>query len=152
MSHITELVERVRATAPRFTKCPEHQQLVYAVESIVAVELSAPYVDLWNAQAFIEEVCLDLDVDIPAVERHKIEKRFVACASHSRYTITISASTVSTLTLCHELAHLLVHEHAGHHKEWRNQFVELARRYVSVEHGALLHSLYNRCGLDTAWK
>lgn len=151
MTHILELTERVQTLAPRFKKCPDHQQLVYAVESIVGAELPAPTVDLWGAQAFIADVANEIGADIPEIVREKISDRFVACASHERYVIVLGASTVSTLTLCHEFAHLLVSKTAGHRKEWRNQFVNLARSFVSCEHGALLVHLYNRVGLDTHW-
>jgi hypothetical protein len=152
MTYIITLTERAQATAKGFKKYPEHQQLVYGVESVVEVELPSPTVDLNGARSFISDLCLDLEVDVPSVERRKIDGRFVACASYSHYEITFRASTVSTLTLCHELSHLLVSQHAGHHKEWRNKFVDIARQAVSFEHGALLYNLYNRCGLNTAWK
>lgn len=150
MSHIREYVARVHALAPSFTKCPEHQRLAYAVETVVEGALPLSTIGLADARAFVERVCLDEEVDVPDVVQHRL-RNFTACARHDSHTIVLSDSTTTTLVLCHELAHLIEGKGVGHTDSWRDQFVHLVRRHVSVDHGALLHSLYQRCDLPTAW-
>lgn len=151
MSHVSEYLTEVRSMGSRFSKrMPEHQRLVYAVEAVVAGVLPSATVSLHGARAFVDAICEDLGVDTPEVIVKSV-RGFTACASHSAYTIVLSTKSISTMVLCHELAHLLCGEGEGHHENWRTTFVRLARRFVSVEHGALLHTLYNRCDLPTAW-
>lgn len=150
MSHILEYVEQVQGLAPRFTKCPEHQRLAYAIETVVEGALPPSTVSLEEARAFIERVCLDEGHDVPEIVHHAM-RAFTACAKHDAYTIVLGERSTNVLTLCHELAHLIEGKGVGHDGPWRDQFVHLARRHVSLEHGALLHNLYQRCGLRTAW-
>lgn len=151
MTHVSEFVTEVRSVGERFSKrMPEHQRLVYAVEAVVAGVLPSATVSLHGAREFVDAICADLGVNTPEVIVKNI-RGFTACASHDAYTIVLSKDTISTMVLCHELAHLLCDESEGHHDEWRTTFVRLARRFISVEHGALLHTLYNRCDLPTAW-
>lgn len=153
MNHVSEFISSVENTAKYYgPKYPRHQKLTYAIESVVARALPSRTTDLWGAREFIEGVCLGIGADIPEVVRGKIDKNFTATASKKHNVITLGASTTSTLTLCHELAHILVSENVGHHKEWRDKFVYLVRHAVSVEHGALLYTLYTRSGLPTDWK
>lgn len=155
MSHVTEYLSEVHDVSRRFRKkygaeMPEHQRLVYSVEAVVAGVLPSATVSLHGARAFVDAMCEELGVDTPEVIVKRV-RGITACASHSAYTIVLSTATISTMVLCHELAHLLTDENEGHHEEWRTTFVRLARRFISVEHGALLHTLYNRCDLPTAW-
>lgn len=151
--HISELLTSVEKTTANYgSQYPNHQKLVYAIESVVDRVLPSPTVDLWGARSFIENLCADLEVDVPTITREKIKDNHVACAMHGRYHIVLGQSVVSTLTLCHELSHLLVEAGVGHHKPWRDKFVDTARHAVSIEHGALLCTLYNRSDLTTDWK
>lgn len=153
MSHVSELLSSVETITKYYgIKYPRHQKLTYAIEQVVAKALPSRTTDLWGARDFVKDVCLGVGADIPDVVRGKIGKGFSATASKEHGVITLGSSVTSTLTLCHELAHILVSENVGHHKEWRDQFVYLTRHAVSVEHGALLHTLYTRSGLPTDWK
>jgi hypothetical protein len=152
MSHVSEYLTEVQGVAKRFrSPMPEHQRLVYAVESVVKSVLPSRVVTADDAQTFIDGVCADLDLVAPEVIVKRVGRGFLACASHEHHAIIVSTPSIDLLTLCHELAHLICMTGEGHHDEWRTTFVGLARRFVSVEHGALLHTLYNRCDLPTAW-
>ena len=130
---------------------PKNQRLVYAVELVVASVLPSAHLSVHEAQTFVDGVCDAENLDAPEVLVARVGRGFAACASHERHAIVLSTKHTSALTALHELAHLLCDENEGHHEEWRGTFVRLVRRYISVEHGALLHTLYNRCGLPTAW-
>ncbi len=149
MSHILEYVEQAKAGVKLYGRMPEHQALVYSAEVLVASEFPSPRLNLDEARAFIEYVCDIEDIDAPRVERPVyLSSRFSACASRNDYFIAVNGD-VTTLTLCHELAHCLTSD--GHGEEWRTVFVRLARTHVSVEHGALLYALYNRLNLPVKW-
>lgn len=150
MSHVSEYVASVKSTARCFQRMPEYQALVYAVEAVVQQVLPSATVDLDGARDFIDSICADLDIDTPGVTVQAL-RGFSACASHERNSIILSKKLTTTMVLCHELAHLICGSDEGHHDEWRSTFVRLARRFISVEHGALLHTLYNRCDLSCAW-
>ena len=149
MSHILEYVEQARAGVKAYGRMPEHQALVYSAEVLVASAFPSPRLNLDEARAFIEYVCDIEDIDAPSVERPEyLSKRFSACASRKDYFIAVKGD-VTTLTLCHELAHCLTDD--GHGEQWRTVFVRLARTHVSVEHGALLYALYSRLDLPVKW-
>lgn len=150
MSHITEYQDKVRRYVPLFKSMPVHQATVYAIETVVESALPLSEIGLDSARRFIEEVSMEVDIDMPEVVRKSV-RSFEACASHNAYTIVLSRSTCTTLTLCHELAHLMCGAGEGHHEQWRSTFVRLARRFISVEHGALLHNLYNKHDLPCEW-
>lgn len=151
MSHVSEYVASVQGRVSAYKRMPLHQATVYAVESVVHAVTPPAVIGSSGAQAFIDDLCDDMEIDSPEVIVNEIKGGFVACASKDHYAIILSTNNTDVLTLCHELAHLLCPKGEGHNEEWRTTFVRLARRYVSVEHGALLHTLYNRCDLPTAW-
>lgn len=149
MTHILSYVEDVRAGVKGYGRIPEHQALAYSTEHIVQRALPLPLLNLEEARAFIDKVCGIEDIDVPRVERPQyLNKRFEACASHDDYFIALRGSH-SPMTLCHELAHCLTAD--GHGFDWRSKFVHLTRTHVSVEHGALLRTLYVRLDLPTDW-
>ncbi len=146
--HISELAGKARARARAFPKAPEWQALTYGVESVVSDVLPPRVWSVTDAQRWVDEACLTLDVDVPEVVTARI-KGAHACADRDGYRIILKGPT-SALTLAHELAHLLATER-GHGEDWRNTYVRVARATVSVEHGALLHALYQRVGLTARW-
>ena len=153
MSHISDYVAQVQGVSGLFSpRMPEHQRMVYAVESVVAQVLPSATLNLSTAQRFLSDLCMEVSVDEPELIVKRIGGGFSACASHEHYTIVLSTKTTNGLELCHELAHLMSGKGVGHHEDWRTNFVRLARIGVSVEHGALLHSLYNRCDLPCRWQ
>ncbi len=149
MTHIIEYVETAKAGAKAYKRMPEHQALVYSAESLVSQAFPLPLLTFEESQAFIESVCDIEDIDAPSVVRPEyMSARVLACASDIGYFIALKRR-VSTLTLCHELAHCLTKD--GHGEQWRTKFIHLARTHVSVEHGALLYALYTRLNLPAKW-
>lgn len=149
MTHIIDYVDNAKAGAKAYKGMPEHQALVYSAEALVEQAFPANRLSLDEARAFIESVCDLEDIDVPSVVRPEyLNKRFSACASKKDYFIAVNGR-VTTLTLCHELAHCLTDD--GHGEEWRTKFIHLARTHVSVEHGALLYALYTRLNLPAEW-
>lgn len=129
-------------------RMPEHQRITYAVEQVVEEVLPLPVWGEEHLTDILHDICLLEDVDAPMLEQWVGSRGFTASANRSRYTIHVGGP-VSTMTLCHELAHCLAGE--GHDDEWRERYVGLVRRHVGVEHAALLCKLFTMCGLKTKW-
>lgn len=140
-------LERVRDIAPAYPKCSTEQALCYAVEHVVGTVLPVQRLTFTEAVDIIEDIALDHDVDVPHVERLRADARFDGVASHSTNTIGLKGTT-DRLTVCHEVAHILAG--FGHDDLWRDAYVALVRRYVSVQHASLLHTLYLRSGLSVS--
>lgn len=150
MTHVSDYQSAVQRVVGAFRNMPEHQRLVYAVETVVEQVAPSAMLGVTEAQAFVDSICDEREVDAPEIVVKRV-RGFEACASHEHNAIVLSGTNASRLLLCHELAHLLVPKGEGHNETWRTTFVALARRHVSVEHGSLLHTLYNRCGLACQW-
>lgn len=125
------------------SKCSPEQSLVYAVEHVVEREMPTRVLTFDEARALIEEIAFDEDVDPPTVERIR-SNTFDGVASNRLNVIGIK-STTNALIVCHEFAHIVAG--FGHDDLWRSKFVDLVRRYISVQHASLLHTLYLRSSL-----
>jgi hypothetical protein len=120
------------------------QSLVYAIEHLVERELPTRRLTFDEACSLIEDLAIDEDIDAPTVERIRSTK-WAGVACHKRNVIGLQ-STSTVLTVVHEFAHIVAG--FGHDDLWRSKFVELVRRWVSVDHASLLHTLYVRTGLS----
>lgn len=131
------------------TKCTMEQALCYSVEHVASAILPSQVLSFDQATNLIDEIASDVDIDPPTVLRLRSDSRWAGTASHEAHCISLKGTT-TRLTVCHEMAHILAG--FGHDEWWRTKFVALVRRYVSVQHASLLHSLYNRSGLLTEWE
>lgn len=144
-----EDVERGATSFP--ASMPREQSLVYAVEHVVErVMPSRALTSLTDARSWLDAVCEAEGWDTPELQRIRSTKwSGVASAEWNVIGLTANATT---LTLAHELAHVTCRAH-GHGEVWRDQFVHIVREHVSVQHASLLHTLYNRCNLQTGqWR
>lgn len=143
-------LERVRDIAPAYRKCSTEQATCYAVEYVVGMVLPVQRLTFDEAVDLIEGIALDEDIDVPHVERLRANATCDGVASHAKHAIGLKAQT-DRLTVCHEMAHILAG--FGHDDLWRDAYVALVRRYVSVQHASLLHTLYLRSGLPVSrWR
>jgi len=140
-------LERVRDIAPAYHKCSTEQATCYAVEHVVGTVLPVQRLTFTEAVDLIEDIALDHEIDVPHVERIHGNARAEGVASNRKYAIGLKGTT-DRLIVCHEFAHIVAG--FGHDDLWRDEFVALVRRYVSVQHASLLHTLYVRSGLPVS--
>lgn len=147
---IHDYLDRVQRVTRAFPTCSTEQALCYAVESVVASVLPVQRLTFAEAVDLVEDIALDEDIDVPHVERLRANASSEGVASHTKHAIGLKAQT-DRLTVCHEMAHILAG--FGHDDLWRDAYVALVRRYVSVQHASLLHTLYLRSGLPVSdWR
>lgn len=130
-------------------KCSTDQALAYSVEHVTSAILPTQVLSFSQAQILIDEIASDANINTPTVLRLRSDSRWAGTASHEAHCIHLKGTT-TRLTVCHEVAHILAG--FGHDEWWRTKFVALVRKYISVDHASLLHTLYNRSGLLTEWE
>lgn len=146
MTDIDVFVQQVHDRVLVYPKCSYEQGLVYACEDVVDITLGSPVVDPQVAQGFVDSVCYREDIDPPQILRGRSQK-VRATADLDSWTICVQERNTTTSVLLHEIAHLSVGVDS-HGVLFRDELVRLLRAHVSVEHAALLHSLFLRLSLD----
>lgn len=142
------LVSAALAGSPRYPGCTAEQALVYSCEDTLETALPSRTLDADGVGHFLRIVCEAEDLDAPVVSRGR-RRRSIASADLDMHEMCIDRSTVSTLTVLHELAHLTCGVDS-HGVLFRDELVRLCRAHVGVEHAALLHRLYAGCGLEVS--
>lgn len=146
MTDINVFVQQVHDRVLAYPKCSHEQGLVYSCEDVVDATLGSPVIDARVAQDFVESVCHSQDIDPPEVLRGRSQK-VRATANVDSWTICVQERNTTTSVLLHEIAHLSVGVDS-HGVLFRDELVRLMRAHASVEHAALLHSLFLRLDLD----
>jgi hypothetical protein len=146
MTDIDVFVQQVHDRVLVYPKCSYEQGLVYACEDVVDITLGSPVVDPQVTQGFVDSVCHREDIDPPQILRGRSQK-VRATADLDSWTICVQERNTTTSVLLHEIAHLSVGVDS-HGVLFRDELVRLLRAHVSVEHAALLHSLFLRLSLD----
>jgi hypothetical protein len=146
MTDIDVFVQQVHDRVLVYSKCSYEQGLVYACEDVVDITLGSPVVDPQVAQGFVDSVCHREDIDPPQILRGRSQK-VRATADLDSWTICVQERNTTTSVLLHEIAHLSVGVDS-HGVLFRDELVRLMRAHASVEHAALLHSLFLRLSLD----
>jgi hypothetical protein len=146
MTDIDVFVQQVHDRVLVYPKCSYEQGLVYACEDVVDITLGSPVVDPQVAQGFVDSVCHREDIDPPQILRGRSQK-VRATADLDSWTICVQERNTTTSVLLHEIAHLSVGVDS-HGVLFRDELVRLMRAHASVEHAALLHSLFLRLSLD----
>jgi hypothetical protein len=146
MTDIDVFVQQVHDRVLVYPKCSYEQGLVYACEDVVDITLGSPVVDSQVAQGFVDSVCHREDIDPPQILRGRSQKAR-ATADLDSWTICVQERNTTTSVLLHEIAHLSVGVDS-HGVLFRDELVRLLRAHASVEHAALLHSLFLRLSLD----
>ena len=146
---------RVRANAlARYPRCSPEQALVYAVEDEVDAVLGIRVVAESEVADVLSSLCDAEDIDEPVLSR--VPRRSASPDEGSvdleTREMRLRSGPLALSVLVHETAHLV--SAAGNHgREFRDELVRLTRTHVSVEHGAMLHSLFRAVGLDVAdWR
>lgn len=146
MTDIDAFVQQVHDRVLAYPKCSIEQGLVYACEDVVDATLGSPHIEARDAQDFVESVCHRQDIDPPEILRGRSQK-VRATANFEAWSICVQERTTTTSVLLHEIAHLSVGVDS-HGVLFRDELVRLMRAHASVEHAALLHSLFLRLSLD----
>jgi hypothetical protein len=146
MTDIDVFVQQVHDRVLVYPKCSYEQGLVYACEDVVDITLGSPVVDTQVAQGIVDSVCHREDIDPPQILRGRSQK-VRATADLDSWTICVQERNTTTSVLLHEIAHLSVGVDS-HGVLFRDELVRLLRAHASVEHAALLHSLFLRLSLD----
>jgi hypothetical protein len=146
MTDIDVFVQQVHERVLAYPKCSREQGLVYACEDVVDTTLGSPVIDSRNARDFVDAVCHRQDLDPPEILRGRSQK-MRATANFDSWSICVQERNTTTSVLLHEIAHLSVGVDS-HGVLFRDELVRLMRAHASVEHAALLHSLFLRLDLD----
>ncbi len=146
MTDIDVFVQQVHERVLSYPKCSREQGLVYACEDVVDATLGTPLIDARVVHDFVESVCHKQDIDPPEILRGRSQK-VRATANVDSSTICVQERNTTSSVLLHEIAHLSVGVDS-HGVLFRDELVRLMRAHASVEHAALLHSLFLRLDLD----
>jgi len=146
VTDIDVFVQQVHDRMSAYPKCSHEQGLVYACEDVVDATLGSPSIDARVAQEFVESVCHRQDIDPPEILRGRSQK-VRATANFDSWSICVQERNTTISVLLHEIAHLSVGVDS-HGVLFRDELVRLMRAHASVEHAALLHSLFLRLSLD----
>ena len=146
MTELHEYVERVQKRRNAYLRCSDEQALVYACEDIVDIELGTAPLDESQLQEFVFSISHRENIEPPfVVNTHT--RRTRASADLDSWTMCVSNRSVTTSVVLHELAHFAVGIDS-HGVLFRDELVRLVRAHVSLEHAALLHTLFHQVGLD----
>ncbi len=115
--------------------------LTYEAESRYEDQMPTRALALVDAAAWLEELCAAEDVDPPTLHRQRLPRNIEAAALPDEWCIVVRDVAPTQHTILHELAHFTC-ANRGHGREFRTQLVRFTRRYISVEHAALLHRLF----------
>ena len=119
----------------------------YDVETRFESEMPTRNFTVVEAEAWLNNVCENEDLDPIRVSRHKLPSNIEGLAVFDNWCIKVPKNKVSQHTLLHELAHFAC-ANRGHGREFRSQLVTLHRRYTSLAHAAALHQLFVASGLS----
>ena len=147
MTHIRELADLVRTRKSNYAGCSDEQALTYACEDVVVDVLGSRVMSEDEMSTWITEVCEREDVDVPVLVILPKKGRIAASTNISGNMICLHARTPSVAVVLHELAHV-VSRAPDHDARFRSSVIGIWRRHLSVEHAALLHSLYSATELD----
>ncbi len=147
MTHIRELADLARVRTSSYAGCSDEQALTYACEDVVIEILGSRVMSEDGLSTWIAEVCEREDVDVPVLVLLPKKGRIAASTDISGNLICLYARTPSVAVVLHELAHV-VSRAPDHDARFRSSVVGVWRRHLSVEHAALLHSLYGATELD----
>lgn len=139
-------IERVHARRSAYSQCSEEQALVYACEDVVDYELGSPALAGTSLQDFVLSVCHRENIEPPIIRHHR-NPSVHASADLDTWTVCVSRRTITTSVIMHELAHFSVGIDS-HGVLFRDELIRLLRSNVSLEHAALLHSLFTHVGLE----
>lgn len=149
MTSLHDYADAARHKTLAYEKCSAEQALVYACEDIVEEAIGSQHVPSHEAHSWLEHVCEIEDVDPPRIEIHRESSSFQASSSVDQNALCLRGKTTTRATLLHELAHLMSDGHS-HGVLFRDELVRLSRAHLSVEFAALLHGVYQACGLEVS--
>ncbi|MCX6528651.1 MAG: hypothetical protein NTZ76_00830 [Actinobacteria bacterium] len=108
---------------------PTEVALTYEVEQKFSEAMPTRTLLMSEASTWLRDICEQEDLDVPHLDSHALPQRIEAVAIAETWCILVNGVAPTQHTILHELAHL-------------SQLVSYIRRYISLEHAALLHSLF----------
>jgi len=141
VTYIRDLADLVRARVPSYADCSEEQALTYACEDVVIDVLGSRSVPEHELTIWIADVCEREDVDTPVLVFLPKNGRITGSTDIDGNVMCLRGRTPSVAVVLHELAHV-VSRAPNHDTQFRSSLIGMWRRHLSVEHAALLHSLY----------
>jgi hypothetical protein len=141
MTSIHDFAQQAHTRVPQYRGCSPEQALTYACEDVVIEVLGAPTMTVDHISSWMEQVCEIEDIDMPVVLSLSGRSRVSGSADIDSNVVCLQGRSPSTAVALHELAHV-VSRSPDHTRDFRTCLVGLWRRHLSVEHAAMLHSLY----------
>ncbi len=111
-------------------------ELVYRAEALLEQELPSRKLTLKEAQNLVERISHAEDIDPPKVLKLPISRKYDGLAVPSERVIVVRTSRPTQLSIIHEVAHFTGGMHHG--TRFRRIYLELLRRYASVNHHLIL--------------
>ncbi len=151
MTNIRELADQARVRISNYAECSVEQALTYSCEDAVIDVLGSRSLSGDELTTWIADVCEQEDVDVPVLVLLSREGPIAGSTDIDNNVMCLRGRTPSVAVALHELAHV-VSRASNHDVCFRSSLVGLWRRHLSLEHAALLHSLYRATELDVdAW-
>lgn len=113
-------------------------ELVYRAEALLEQELPTRKLTLKEAQDLVDGISHTEDVDPPKVLNFPITRQYDGLALPSERVIVVRTSRPTQLTIIHEMAHFI--GGMDHGVRFRRTYLELLRRYISIDHFSVLSS------------
>jgi hypothetical protein len=124
-------------------------ELVYRAEAILERELPTRELSLAEARALVNKISHAEDIDPPKVLHLQISSQYDALAVPDERVIVVRTKRPSQLTIVHEMAHFL--GGTGHGESFRKSYLELVRRYLSIDHHQKIAQLVTKFFLETSY-
>ncbi|MSO60089.1 MAG: hypothetical protein EXQ63_07160 [Ilumatobacteraceae bacterium] len=147
MKTIEQYIQDVRSNVSNFVGCSPEQALVYATETVVENTLGARKLQRSETIDFIDEVCMNENIDTPALDITPSRSKYIATADISQHSVCLRRARSSVPTILHEIAHLTVGLEQ-HGILFRDELIRLTRKYIGVEYSSLLFHLMSGAGLE----
>ena len=147
MSNIEQFSQSATDRVHLYPGCSHEQACVYAAEDIVEKELGSRHFASRDLEPWLQQVCTREDIDTPHVIIARATKTSLASTLTDVNAICIRGKNTTVATVLHEIAHVVVGVDS-HGVLFRDELVRLCRAHISVEYGAMLHSVYSGVGLS----
>lgn len=113
-------------------------ELVYRAEALLEKQLPTRKLSLKEGQDLVDRISHAEDIDPPKVLNFPITRQYDGLALPSERVIVVRTSRPTQLTIIHEMAHFI--GGMDHGVRFRRTYLELLRRYISIDHFSVLSS------------
>ncbi len=124
-------------------------ELVYRAEALLEQELPTRKLSLKEAQDLVNHISHAEDIDPPKVLHLPVSRQYDGLAVPDVRVIVVRTKRPFQLTIVHEMAHFL--DGTGHGESFRKSYLELVRRYLSIDHHQKIAQLITKFFLETSY-